>query len=505
MIKAPKLKFPRSLRARTTFWSVCLLATTLTVFSAGMYVEIHHFLVDSLYRSQTGIAQTIALYDIGDADSRGQTWLLERLRESYSHTRSDRFVRLSTGSQVLYRSTDMTEPPVRVDDIPLPPLTQSSGARNRVVDGQEIVVSNVLVRTAKGQIYQVEAGATVHRMRQTLRSLTEALIGCTALIVFLASLGGYFLMKRSLRPLALLTANAANIGHNRMGHRLPVLSTDDELEVLTHSLNGMIDRLEDSLSHNRRFSADASHELRTPLAIMQGEIEDIIQFDNLPAHSIARLESSLEELSRMARIVNSLMAITRLDAGGEQLEVEAFDLSALVQSTVEQMQFIAEEKGIDLTCACEPEVCVQADRMRIKQVIVNLIDNAIKYTASLPADDMDLTSGAADRTFINVTVFTSAGLVHINVVDRGIGINPEAIPHVFDRFYRADFARNRRAGGVGLGLAIVKAIITAHRGSISIQSAPGKGTTVTVQIPPSSPCTIQATTELRATSDLQKA
>jgi two-component system, OmpR family, sensor kinase len=503
-MKVPELKLPRSLRARTTFWYVCLLATTLTVFSAGMYVEIHHFLVDSLYRSQTGIAQTIALYDIGDADSKGQSWLLERLGESYSHMRSDRFVRLSSGSQILFRTNDMTEPYVSIDDIPSPPLTLSSGVRTRIGDAQQVVVSNVLVRTAHGHIYQVEAGATVHRMQQTLRSLAEALIACTTLIVFLASLGGYFLMERSLRPLALLTANAASIGHNRMGHRLPVLSTDDEIEVLTHSLNGMIDRLEDSLSHNRRFSADASHELRTPLAIMQGEIEDIIQFDNLPSHSVSRLESFLEELSRMSRIVNSLMAITRLDAGGEQLDVETFDLTTLVQSTVEQMQFVAEEKGIGLSCMCEREVCVHADRMRIKQVIVNLIDNAIKYTPATLFDHSAPASTAFEGTSIDVTVFTSSSSVHFKVVDHGIGIPPEALPYVFNRFYRADFARNRGAGGVGLGLAIVKAIITAHNGFIAIQSAPGRGTTVTVQIPASSLRSIQAATEPRATPDLQK-
>ncbi len=490
MIRRSLDTLPHSLRVRTTSWSVCVLTVALTVFSIGMYVEVHRFLVESLHRSLDGIAQTIAHYDVSQVSVKGDAWMAAVLQETYSDERSDRFVRVSSGAEVLFHTNDMREPYIKVSDIPLP-RSAESGIREERVDGQKIVISTLLVPSTGGRVYRIEAGASPHRMEQALRSLTWFLAIATTVIVFFASIGGYVLMKRSLHPLAVLTENAANIGYRHLGHRLPVVSTGDELELLALSLNGMIDRLEDSLNHNRRFSADASHELRTPLAIMQGELEDIIQFDNLPTDSVVRLESALEEINRMSRIVNSLMAIARLDDGGEQLDLQTLDLAALVRATVEQMQFIAEEKGITLTCDCDRRLTIQGDPMRIKQVIVNLVDNAIKYSPSKVIHEMPDAEAREDGSHgssegsprISVSAVAAGTLVELKVADQGIGIAAAALPYVFDRFYRTDSARSRGAGGVGLGLAIAKAIVTAHEGSISIKSVVNHGTEVTVQLP----------------------
>jgi signal transduction histidine kinase len=349
------------------------------------------------------------------------------------------------------------------------------------------------VLASDGRLFMVETGTSLFSMQETLRSITKILVISTIPILILAAIGGYFLMKQPLRPLIKLTDKAANIGVGGLGERLPVLKTGDELERLTHSLNGMIDRLEEALNHNRRFSADASHELRTPLTIMRGEMEEILQLDGLPPQAVENLVSTLEEIERMSRIVNSLMAITRLDAGGERLDKAELDLSTLVRTTVDHMRLLAEEKGLPLTCACEREVFVYADPMMLKQVLVNLIDNAIKYTPSrrnpqiidssiAPIIDQNSLS-ESEGGAIDVTVSTSASRAMLKITDHGMGIAPTTLPFVFDRFYRADYARSRGAGGVGLGLAIVKAIITAHDGTVTITSTTGQGSVVLVQLP----------------------
>jgi signal transduction histidine kinase len=215
---------------------------------------------------------------------------------------------------------------------------------------------------------------------------------------------------------------------------------------------------------------------------MRGELEEMLRIEELRPQAVENIVSTLEEIDRMSRIVNSLMTITRLDAGGERMTMQVLDLSELVRTTMDHMRLLAEEKGLPLNCECEREIYIYADPMRIKQVLVNLIDNAIKYT--LPGEDFPESSlQEPTRGRVDIAVFASGSSACLKVADQGIGIAPEVLPHVFDRFYRADFARSRDAGGVGLGLAIVKAIVTAHDGSVCITSTLDQGSTVLVQLP----------------------
>ena len=244
------------------------------------------------------------------------------------------------------------------------------------------------------------------------------------------------------------------------------------------------------LNHNHRFSADASHELRTPLTIMRGELEEMLRIEELPAQAVGNLVSTLDEIDRMSRIVNSLMTITRLDAGGERMDMQVLDLSTLVSTTMEHMRLLAEEKGLPLTCSSDSEVYIFADPMRIKQVLVNLIDNAIKYTqpSDVPPESIGVAPrGAGARKRRRHRLRPRTHNAFLKIADQGIGIAPDVLPHVFDRFYRADFSRSRGAGGVGLGLAIVKAIVAAHDGTVSITSTLGQGSTVIVELPLAQP------------------
>jgi signal transduction histidine kinase len=475
---------------RATTWYVGLLAVALVVFSAAVYAGIRTYLNLGLQRSLSSTVETIDSQFLSKLGTKTDQWVLGELRESYESTANDRYIRVSEAGRVLYSTGDMSGPIIRANEIPLPGAETAAFHRHRI-QGQWVMTYSAPYRASGGRLLEVECGTSLFAMQQTLISLARVLIGATLAILLLAVVGGYFLMTLPLRPLVVLTENAESIGRKEMGKRLPVIPTGDELERLTHSLNKMIDRMEEALAHNYRFSADASHELRTPLTILRGEMEEMLLLEDLPSEAVENLVSSIEEVDRMSQIVNSLMAITRLDAGGERMDKRVLDLSELARTTVEHMRLLAEEKAVVLTISSPGKVFVEADPMRMKQVLVNLLDNAIKYTPAGPAASEEArseeqhraVSGRMGEEGISITVRASGSYALLQIRDHGIGILPEALPHVFDRFYRADYARTRVTGGVGLGLAIVKAIITAHDGTVSIESTMEEGTTVTVRLP----------------------
>jgi heavy metal sensor kinase len=285
--------------------------------------------------------------------------------------------------------------------------------------------------------------------------------------------GGYVLVKRALSPVDRIAASAERISSQNLSERLPVAQTGDELERLSVALNRMIERLDEAFQHSRRFVADASHELRTPLTVLRGELESLVQEPKSTPEWHERLGSALEEVERLTNIVEGLFAISRLDAGEAAAEWVKFELGELAAGTADQMALLAEDKDIQVTCTAAKGVWVEGDRSRMKQVIVNLLDNAIKYT---PRD------GA-----VNLTVGTQDSKALLEVADNGTGIPPEALPRVFERFYRVDKARSREQGGAGLGLSIVKSICTAHHGRVEARSTPGQGSRFRVELPLAAP------------------
>jgi len=231
----------------------------------------------------------------------------------------------------------------------------------------------------------------------------------------------------------------------------------------------MISRLEDAMAHNHRFSADASHELRTPLTIIRGELEQAIQEPGLSSSAVDSIGSALEEIERMSQIVQSLMATAYLDSGGEQMDREPTDLGKLVGSAIDQMQLLAEERHVSLVGSTRDLVVVNGNPTRLKQIVVNLIDNAMKYNHP----------GGT----VSVSVYVQQDRALLCVTDNGLGIPTDSVPFIFDRFYRTDKARSRSTGGIGIGLSIVKAICNAHNAEIHVQSREGKGSTFTVSFP----------------------
>jgi signal transduction histidine kinase len=251
--------------------------------------------------------------------------------------------------------------------------------------------------------------------------------------------------------------------------RLPVLPTGDALQRLSLSLNHLLTRLRDSLQTSRRFLADASHELRTPLTIIKGELQEIVGKRALSGDVGERLGSVLEEVARLEHLVAGLLVLSRLDAGELQGEWAELDLAKLAQSTAEQMRLMAEDRGIQVEIGALTPMPVRGNRARLKQVIVNLLDNAIRFT---PRGGM-VTLRSSHSSLYSV----------LEVRDTGIGIPALALPNVFDRFFRVDEARSREDGGAGLGLSIAKSICSAHGAHIHVDSEVGKGSCFCLMFP----------------------
>lgn len=460
-----------SLRARVTAFYVSMLAVALAVFSFTVYAGVRAYLTNSLKRTLVHTADSIVTDYVVPLNAKGQTWFLNEMGESYPPGISDPFVRVSQDGKVLYESGDMRDPVVRVSKLPLPvdPAYLKTTRRLVAQTGQPLMVYTLAYTPVRGSPILVETGSNMEPLNHLLHSLFLILLIVMPVILAGAAVGGHLLMAGPLRPVVALTEQAERIGRKELGERLPIIPTGDELERLSLALNRMIERLEEALAHNQRFSADASHELRTPLTIIRGELEGLLEIPGLDSAAAEGISSALDESDRMARIVHNLMTISRLDGGGERIEMKPVELSGVLKTTLDHMSLLADEKRIEVTCDADASVWVTGDGMRLKQVIVNLVDNAIKYTPEGGSVVVRLKARSDDAV--------------LSVADNGIGISGESLPHVFERFYRTDKARSRESGGTGLGLAIVKAICTALNGTVSVESAENKGSTFHVCLP----------------------
>lgn len=474
----------RSLRARVTCWYVGLLAAALVVFGASLYFGFKRYLDTAMEESLAAKASSIGQTFVSELENKGLPWMSVELSESYPPENGEHYVRISRlnsdgAYEVLYESAD-----ARDLSLAPPHFARSSSVVNPRVHvetgslGRKVVLYGLPYKLPSGSKYVIETGTTQREVERLLSSLLTILLTLTPLVLLGAAVGGYLMMSQPLKPVVSLTLKAERIGIGEPGERLPVIRTGDELERLSLSLNRMISRLEDALAHNRRFSADVSHELRTPLTILRGELEHVIQLQNVGPDVAEPVGSALEEIDRLAQIVESLLTISHLDTGGARIEFNRFDLQEMVKTTAEQMKLLADEKQITMSSDTSEAVYSLGDESRIKQVLVNLLDNAIKY--SHPGGHV-VTSVRSDD---NAAVLT--------VSDDGAGIPAEALPHVFDRFYRAEKARPRGTAGAGLGLSIVEAICRAHGGTVTVESTEGKGTTVEVRLPGTALTLVQA-------------
>ncbi|HZM03125.1 MAG TPA: histidine kinase dimerization/phospho-acceptor domain-containing protein, partial [Candidatus Saccharimonadales bacterium] len=412
----------RSLRFRLIIWYAGLLTTVFLLFGVVMYQVLRHYLKQSLADSLDRRIVQIEISLLANVGKTGETYVVEEINARYAPENYDRFIRLTRqDGKVVYASGRAPA----FDPAGLPPAPSDGVNRLALLrDGNRL-----LIRGATYGSYLIESGAPMQPIDVVLAHLAFLLLLGVPLVVLVAVAGGYVLVGRALAPVVQIARSAEQITLHNLDEQLPLTDTGDEIQQLSFALNRMIVRLREAFDQNRRFLADASHELRTPLTALRGELESAVEQASARPEWRDRVGSALEEVDRLAKIVETLFAISRLDAGEAQQEWRRFDLGRLVASTADQMSLLAEDKGIFVACEVQPEVNVEGDQARIKQVVVNLLDNAIKYT---PAGGS-----------VRLQVQPRGPKAILEVVDTGMGIPAEALPHVFERFFRVDKARSR--------------------------------------------------------------
>jgi heavy metal sensor kinase len=320
--------------------------------------------------------------------------------------------------------------------------------------------------TIDNRRYVLLIAESLHATREELALVRGVLYVALPLFLLIAGAGGFLLTKRSLAPLGWMAEQARAITDKNLHQRLDIGAAHEELQVLADSFNELLSRLDQSFETMRRFVADASHELRTPLSVIRGEADVALTHDRSSGEYQESLVIIQDEARRLSRLVDDLLNLARADAGHVSLRVEEFYLNDLLADCCRAFQVAASIKKVSLDCLCPGDVAFRGDQELVRRLMFNLLDNAIRYTPP------------GGRVMAKLEA--NGGELRIQVADTGIGIPPEAVPHIFERFYRGDQARSRQNGGFGLGLSIVKWIAESHRGAVDFTSLPGKGTTFTV-------------------------
>ena len=449
-----------TLRLRLTLWFAGTLAAAMALYGAFVYFIVEAGLRDGLEREvHDEYERAEALLGIADAAG-GAHWLPDfspqwarlDLAPPWAHA-GDRLPTvhvIGADGRTIHRSLDFVEDgSLRILEWPHAVKPSSPGARTETV--------------------VIRAGRPVEPVQRELRRLLLVLGLGLPLGVGAAALGGWFLAGRALAPVGAMADRARAITADRLSERLPVGNTRDEVGRLAVVFNETLARLEQSFDRLRRFTADASHELRTPLTAIRTVGEVGLREPRDPAAYREVIGSMLEEVDRLSRLVDSLLLLSRADAGQVPLEVERLEASALLRSVAEPLSVLAEEKGVRIALDGTGPLDLDGDRSLLRRLLVNLLDNAIRESPAGATVRLAARAAGPDAVF--------------EVADEGPGIPAEHRERIFDRFFRVDESRAREAGGAGLGLAIARWAVEAHGGRIEVDSSVGKGSTFRVVLP----------------------
>src|SRR6266704_2748636 len=459
--------WPRHVRSRLTLWHVIVLGGLLAAYAGGASLFLFLSLREQVDRSLLDDLETVKGLL---ANEPGGFVSLRAMHPEENDASLQRFVEVwAPSGTLLYRS-----PTLQGQELGGSPVA-SEGSREPEPFSQRLG-NGLRVRTASS-VYHIEDRRVVLRVAHSeegpwreVREMAWVLAFGFPMALLLAGFGGYALARKALGPVDAMTDKAERISAERLNQRLAVENPHDELGKLASVFNAMLSRLEAAFNQLRRFTADASHELRTPLTAIRSVGEVALQDQKSPAEYRDVIGSMLEEVDRLTRLVESLLVLSRADAGHVHLQREDIPLVRLAKEASSVVEVLAEEKRQQIDIDGDADLLVSVDRLILRQAIVNLLDNAIKYAPS------------ASRILVRVQIGANKQ-VFLDVVDQGPGIRSEHQPHVFDRFYRVDKARTREWGGTGLGLSITRWAIEAHGGGITLKSEEGRGSTFRISLP----------------------
>jgi len=359
------------------------------------------------------------------------------------------------------------------DNAPVLPAPNFSTDHHGPYDDHKHRIYEKKLRKESGENYYIRCGFLQLGLQEDIDLLNRNVLFVSFSILLFAPIGAYFIALRATRPISLIIQTTAKLHPSNLNERLPLRGTGDELDQLSQTINGMLDRLASHLNQNRDFVANAAHELRSPLAAIRSSVDVGLNHSRSPEEYAVILSDVMEEIGRLAGLVNRLLILAEGDAGHLGSKHHVTRLDKIVRESVDMFEAVAESKGVQITTAELPKVLVPGDETFLRQIVRNLIDNAIKYNYS------------PGRVEIELRLLPAEKQVHLIVKDSGKGIGSEMLPRIFERFYRADISRSRESerAGYGLGLSICKSIVQALGGHIIVDSKFGVGSTFTVRLP----------------------
>jgi heavy metal sensor kinase len=330
-------------------------------------------------------------------------------------------------------------------------------------------IFNSVISPPSGGRYLLQVGASLDRMDAALRRYVQLMLVRALPTVFLTLVAVWWMTRRAMTPLTTLAMEARRVNIGTLYRRLPTRGTGDQLDAVAAAFNETLASLENAVGEMRQFSSALAHELRTPLAALRGEMELALLRAPSEADWRTSAASQIEEIDKLTRMVNHLLTLARAESGDIPLARHPVDLAALVTTVTEQLEPVAQARDLNLQCVVSQPVTVIGDSGWLERLLLNLLDNAIKYTPP--------------RGNIRVDVSRDDNHARVDVRDTGVGIPAGAVPHVFERFYRVDLSRSRDVEGAGLGLSLAKWIVDRHKGRIEVHSEPGEGSTFTIWLP----------------------
>jgi heavy metal sensor kinase len=451
------MKFFKTIKFRLTLWYLTVIAALLLIFGGAAYFILSNNLYQNL---DTAIEERANELEVALQAGNGRALIVERLDELVLVYDSRGNLLQHFGANVELASTgDLVERALTGEHAYL------TGATS---DGQEVRLYAAPVSVNLFTSFAVIVGqptVNIHDVLGTFRYI----LGASGLVVFiLAGISGFVLANRALKPVDRITRTAQDIGESDLTRRINVPG-EDELGRLAATLNNMIARIEAAFNRQRQFTADASHELRTPLAVIQAEATLALSKERSETEYKKSLEAVSQEAAYMASLIGKLLFLARSDAGKEPLALEEVNLKRLITELFSDVEVLARDKGLLFHLGPLEDLTVRGDRVKMRQLCINLLENAVRYT---PAGGT--ISGSIVRRGDEALIIIS---------DTGAGIPAEHLPHIFERFYRVDKARSRAEGGAGLGLAIAKYIAEIHDGHIEAESEVGLGTVFRVSLP----------------------
>jgi two-component system heavy metal sensor histidine kinase CusS len=441
-----------SIRQRLTAWYAAALLLGLGIFALGMWVSLQERLIAGVDGRLRQRIQGLETALGAEAEIRDRAQLQQELAEFVREIPDGSLVQLrdAAGAVLLASSKQKA----------LPPIGGRSAPYTENIDGRQLRVATSRMQSA-GSVYDAQVAVSLDEILGVMQDFRHLLLWMIPGVLIVACLGGYWLSSRALRPVDEITTVARSIGVQNLSQRIAVPRTGDELARMAQTWNDVLERLDVAVQRIRQFTSDASHELRTPLALIRATAELALRRERDPEGYRNSLRQIEHEAEHMTALTESLLTLARADSDGLGMTMQSTDLSELIHSAVQQYAALAIEKGVTLRAAAtQPPVRAAADASGIRRILSILVDNALKHT---PAGGTVTVSAAA-----------GAARVTLTVEDTGEGIPAAALPHIFERFYRADPARGS-GSGFGLGLSIAQAIAQAHGSAITVSSTPGAG------------------------------